>query len=204
MKNILLLLAIIFTSNVLMSQNSGSDIIFPTGDKPTIRDCKIIDVQHGNVVFYSKGGIEERIEALSIKKDGKFIDLTETSVSAPKLNTENNTNNNGLYKGYNYEYYHSLSRKARGTKSFGVIFTLLGLGAMVASSLNASDNGYASETDQTIYLAGFITFNIGIPLWISGGVKNKNNKKAMSRCQNPNYSVNLGSTQNGFGLVMRF
>jgi len=200
MKIFLLLLSVFLTTNVLISQNTDTDVIYPLHNDPPIKGCKIIDIVHGNVVVYTKYGDKYRIKAISVKRNGEFINLTSTSGSS---NSQSNNDNSGIYRGQNYEYYHNIKQNAAGRKTFGVLLTLFGIGGMVGAQVYAAEGGDL-ETAQILDIVGFISFNIGIPLWISGGIKNKNNKKAMQKCQNSNYSLNFGQTQHGIGLAFRF
>jgi len=61
----------------LMAQNSSNDIIYPIDEAKPIKNCKIIRIENGNLVFYTLMGKERSIKAMLIKKDGKYIDLSE-------------------------------------------------------------------------------------------------------------------------------
>ena len=108
MKIFLLLLSVFLTINVLISQNVDTDVIYPLHNDPPIKGCKIIDIVHRNVVVYTKYGDKYRIKAISVKRNGTFINLTSTTSSS---NSQPNNYNLGTYRGQNYEYYHNIKQR---------------------------------------------------------------------------------------------
>ncbi len=61
-----------------------------------------------------------------------------------------------------------------------------------------------ARISSIVFLTGLLIMDVGIPLWIAGGIKESNNKKAMKNCKKPDASLNLGVTENGVGLVYKF
>ena len=120
-----------------------------------------------------------------------------------------------LYNGHTYDYYNAKYIRAASAKKTGVILTSVGAGAaivgLVTSALLASD-AYGGENEALfvggvfMFVAGVTIFNVGIPFWISGGIKNSNNRKAMekgwpNRKHNENV-LSFGTTKNGIGIML--
>jgi len=55
----------------------------------------------------------------------------------------------------------------------------------------------------TMFLSGFVIANVGMPLFISGGIRSLNNKKAMNKIDNYP-KLTFGTTNYGIGLVLNF
>ena len=52
-----------------------------------------------------------------------------------------------------------------------------------------------------MYWGGALLTDLGIVLWISGGIKSKNNKRAMELTKR-NVNLSFGPTMNGVGLLL--
>jgi hypothetical protein len=105
-----------------------------------------------------------------------------------------------LYNGHNYEYYNNIYRKANTLKVTGMVFTFLGIGL---GTTGAILTGTDLNKGAPMFLTGFIIANFGAPLWIAGGMKRKNNRKAMEQIKrNPN--ISFRTTETGIGLVLNF
>ena len=114
-----------------------------------------------------------------------------------------------VYHGYEYEYYQKTFRKATIQRNCGIGGTVLGLG-LLAGSFIIAPMGYSSYTNDAnatasnvLGYSGLICVFVGIPIWISGGVKRKNNKKAMELMEGK-IGLSLGTTGNGMGLIFKF
>jgi hypothetical protein len=123
-----------------------------------------------------------------------------------------------LYNGHNYDYYHDKYIKATQTKKTGKILIIVGVpscvvglvfsGIGVSKSYGGEDGaGFYFFSGAFLAIGGFVAFNIGIPLMIIGGTKRKNNKKAIEKGwpnKKPDAKIlTLGTTTNGFGLVLK-
>lgn len=121
-----------------------------------------------------------------------------------------------LYNGHNYDYYHDEYIKATQTKKTGKILIIAGVpscavglifaGIGVSRSFGGGAGAYFFP-GAFLAIGGFVAFNIGIPLMIIGGTKRKNNRKAIEKGW-PNKKTDakiltLGTTINGFGLILK-
>ena len=116
-------------------------------------------------------------------------------------------NKQGVYKGHNYNYYQNLRIKSTNQRDAGMFMFFLGFGCEVAGYLMVIDDKITNDGAGQIWiLGGAILSNIGIPLWIAGGVKRANNKKAMELTQDKMNisSLSIKPTNNGLGLVLNF
>ncbi len=117
---------------------------------------------------------------------------------------------NGYYKGKPESYYRDLAKKASKVKSAGILLTTAGTtgvitGALVISSATGPDSDEKEKTGAIILLSGAILMDVGIPLWIYGGIKKRNNLNAADLAvKNHTTSLYLAPVQSGIGLVCRF
>ncbi len=185
MKKLILLMSILFS---LIIVNAQTDIIYPAKSKISIYNCKITEVRDGNIVHFNKDSVPDTVEAVAISKDGNYITLGTGEMAIYH-------SQNRLYNEH-YNYYEKKYKRAKINKIFGVVLTIAGFGAQVYGLANDT------FTNMYIFYGGAIVFNVGLPLWISGGIKASNNKKAMNRTKNINLS--LSTTNNGVGLVLNF
>lgn len=199
MKNLILVIAILFSTIVLKAQ---TDIIYPVNDTVSIQGCVINDIKDGNMVFYTKDSISNVIEADGVYRNGNYIALSSDADISPV----NPYKYSRLYKGHYYDYYSNLHTKALSKRNIGIGLTFFGLSAAVAGGLILRDGGYNNITSGIIpalYFGGALIADIGTFLWISGGVKASNNKKAMEFTQRTT-NLSFATTANGIGLVLSF
>jgi len=201
----------------LMAQNSSNDIIYPIDEAKPIKNCKIIRIENGNLVFYTLMGKERSIKAMLIKKDGKYIDLSEDENKANTeieiINPEQNSNPQIIYEERiiikDYNYFHHEYQRAKKIEKLGVIITVVGAGLSgfgftSRSRGESTEDATASKLGSVMLISGLAMVSVGIPLWISGGIKSRNNKAAMDQLKTPKTSFNLGISENGLAIVFVF
>lgn len=187
--------------------------MYPVSGKDScIVDCCIIEVKYGNVVSYIKDNERYIVEASRIVKDGKSYDLLayapnpeleELEADTEMLNAEP-----GTYREHDYEYYQLKFKGATQQRGFGIFLTVTGLAANVTSIVLASDG--KTENDGlgvALNVYGIIGFNIGLPLWISGGIKRANNRRAMKKAKagsGSSQELRFGAIAHGVGLAFSF
>jgi hypothetical protein len=92
---------------------------------------------------------------------------------------------------------------AKRPKRVGVILTTVGISGGIFFSLFAVNNDFVGDSRNDALIYNAIVTNVGVSLWISGGIIAANNKKAMEKIK-PNADLSFRTTNNGVGLVMRF
>lgn len=213
MKKALLLIISVVYGLGLIAQDSNDDIIYPLNKRKAIMQCQILEITEGNLVLYMLDGIDYETKAIAVKRDGKYIDLKEFDIKPIVEIQSDNDNLDELYRGENYNYYFKESKKAKKLKATGMFFTALGIGTSVIgfrglkSYIEANveiSSSKAATNSSLLFITGLVIMDIGIPLWVAGGIKNSNNKKAMKKCKKPNPSLSLGISTDGIGLVYKF
>jgi hypothetical protein len=117
---------------------------------------------------------------------------------------------NGYYKGKPESYYRDLAKKASNLKSKGILLTTLGFvgmttGYIVSSTSDGIDSDSQNRTGALIFLSGSILMDIGIPLWIYGGIKRSNNIRAANlSIKNHTSGIYFRPVNTGIGLVYLF
>lgn len=105
-----------------------------------------------------------------------------------------------LYNGHNYDYYNAIFKKATKMRNAGISLTSAGVilygGALLASGTNLN-------TMAVLFFSSIATLCTGIPLWIVGGTKRKNNRKAMEQI-NRTINISFRPTHTGIRLVLNF
>ncbi len=199
MKQIILISSLALMTFFIQAQ---SDIIYPINNDSVIFNCEIHNVFDNNRVYYTKNSITQYIEAGAINIHGTYIELNNTS-SSLAIN-KHILKYSGLYKGQDFDYYQKLYKKSKKVKVAGTIITAIGLGTTTAGYfLGRSYASSSPENAELIFWGGIVLVNIGMPLWISGGIVSSNNKKAMEII-NRGTSLSLKATNNGIGLVFSF
>ena len=184
----------------MQAQEKCNDAVHPTDSRKSILNCCTKEIKDGNIVVYTKGRKTYEIEALAINYHGEYADLRNDNSSVrSKVLADNNPDN--FYKGHNCDYYNKKYRQGTKQKWAGVILTSCGLGVIIAGGI------YGSNYDLNILapslLSGVIISGAGAALWISGGIKRANNRKALEECkQAMNLSFGIGN--NGIGLTLNF
>lgn len=187
------------------SQKVCKDAIYPQNGGRTIFDCCVLDITGGNEVLYCKDGDTLSITARAVSKSGAYFELQKYQDQGieeqPKPSDEIY-----LYKGYNYEYYENLYYRAGVQQGIGVFLSILGVGLEVTGVVMANKGELYSKSYETgtklIWLGSFCEV-FGIPLWISGGIRKANNRKAMEEIDHLK-SLTFGSNPNGIGLSYKF
>ena len=67
---------------------------------------------------------------------------------------------------------------------------------------NNSSEKYKQPLGTVLFVAGTGMQTAGIPLWISGGIKRRNNKKAMEELERLGLAIRASS--HGIGLFLNF
>lgn len=205
MKKLITLFSLVISMLFSYSQNDFTDEVYPSnGEKPYL-NCMILEIENDNIVTFIYQDQKYTLQAISIKKDGKYIDFSEFVEETPQKNLKDNkqeiSNLNVdnevilLYRGHDYDYYLQKSLKARKKRNTGIMLTGFG----VLTSIIGYRQHYSS-----VLILGSLCIEGGIATWIVGGIVNHNNKKAMKQFDRDKLSLNMGATNNGVGLVLRF
>lgn len=179
------------------------DVIYPSIGKVGIRKCTITKVDDGNRVHYVKDSISTVIEAVAIRRDGKYTTLYSALLSDSLGPIMGQTL---MYKGKSYDFYAKEQRSSLKIRNIGMGLTLFGLSSGIVGGLILNpyaNNSQTSRVATALYIGGGIVANIGIILWVSGGSKAANNSRAMKRAKS-NANISLGTTNNGIGLLLTF
>jgi hypothetical protein len=198
-------IAMVLSGMLIQAQEVCKDIIYPVENKSIIFNCCIYEVSNGNMVHYILNGDSAKITAVAITKDGQHIDLLKYK---DQLEDDDKTliNIPGKYKGHDFEYYQEQFKRADSQRNLGIVFTILGISSEIIGFMIAFDVNDQQKNEGFgwgLIIAGGILETIGIPLWISGGIRRGNNKKAMAEIQR-NMDLSIGTTSNGIGITFRF
>ena len=124
-----------------------------------------------------------------------------------------------LYKGHGYNYYLDKYNDATKIRKTGRILIFAGLPTCVVGLIGFGigygkswggddDAGAFAWTGLFLFTTGFIAFNIGIPMAITGSIKRNNNRKSMDAGwpnKNPELvNLSFGTTRDGIGLILKF
>ena len=212
MKKLLILIGVLLIGMVDAQEDyySARDVIYPY-DKSisVIRQVKIIDVVDGNVVIYKRDGSSFQIKASAVYRNGNYEELNTNTQEyrAPSTYGDKRTKNSANYL-YDPEYkrFESLYKSASGTKGFGVTFTIIGFVGIIAGASMITDQSYDNDPSGILlYYGGAVFFHVGIPFWISGGIKKRNNYNAMQRRKNElSLSLIPSNFGNGIGVALKF
>jgi hypothetical protein len=198
MKRLLLIQVFLLFGICALSQKECKDVIYAIEGNKMIFNCCIQDIRQGNVVIYKKDGAIEGIEAYAVMIDDQYIELDQPG----KINNKedlNKTDYRGNYQGHSYYYYDNLYHSARLRAGFGKVITISGI-VLAGYGLIFTNPQYDGSAS---ILLGSLMISVGVPLWISGGVKADNNRHAMDKIKKSTHlSMSLG--QYGIGLVYRF
>jgi hypothetical protein len=193
MKNIFILFVLFFLALSIQAQ---SDIVYTTaGD--TIKKCRITEVSKGNIVVYTKKFKDYKVEAYAIKRNGIYMVINTLAMDPMAPLTEGK----GLYRGREFEYYENIYINSMSTKNTGILLTFLGTTACVAGALTLHQNPN-QIAGAILFMGGGLLADGGIALWIYGGIKSNNNRRAMQECKR-GLNLTLGSTHDGFGFRLR-
>jgi hypothetical protein len=204
MRKPILIFVILLSWVSTMAQDKCKDIIYLAENDGIIFNCCIYEVTNGNLVHYTRHGDTARIRADAIIKEGQFIELKKF-----KQQTQKPLNNNyvpvGLYNGHDYDYYYNAYLNASSMRNCGIVLTFTGI--IIEGAALMMKNESVNESDKTIitimFVAGIVLENIGIPLWIAGGIKRGNNLQVMEMIESRG-DLSFGPTRHGVGFRFRF
>ena len=195
MKTIITIIVALLIGLSTQAQEQCKDVIYPKGGEAVIFNCCIQEVSDGDLVLYLLDEEYKSIRANSVIKDGVTLELKPVkSIAVPTYNS--------AYP-HDYNYYKELARRSKNQRDVGSALTIAGFGCQIVGIvLLADDNRNNDGAGQGLYWGGFVSWSVGLPLWISGGVKHANNKRAMESVRQRDVSLNLGTTSNGVGLIL--
>jgi len=208
MKSIFFIIISLFLLNPAFSQNKHNDVIYPVSGNDSITDCHIIKIKGWNTIIFEKDDFQDTVLAIAAVKNGKFIDFRTRKEIKNNAYPEifSFTNEKDVYKGE--EYYRLQYRQAKKQKKGGATLTLIGLFTGITSYVIINNNNKKYKPTRSFvtatYIGSAVLFNIGVPIWISGGINEKRSEKAMLYHQRKDISVNLGITNNGIGIALGF
>lgn len=214
MRKLLLLTTALFLTLNLWAQSQASDIVYPINGDSAILNCQIHDIKDGNTVFFAKDGKELVMQAVAVKRNGEFANLKAVDQSGPVM--ANNANGGELtYKGFNYNDYAAMKKRAQGTQTAGFVLAVVGVVSVVGGYNMISNAGYNTTTEKfaneqkastgaLVMVLGVALTGTGIPLAIVGTAKSKRASVGMENCTPKETSLQMGITPNGIGLVMKF
>ena len=184
---------------LLLASNSRaqSDIVYSlSGD--TIRKCRILEIYDGNMVRYTKKQKNKEVQAAAVYYKKEYRSL---SMGNAYLSTEGLKEGAGLYNGNPCSYYRLTLRNANSTKNAGILLTFVGLTSTCLGVITLVGKP-GSTSGAALYLGGAVVADLGIALWIYGGIKSANNRKAMKECERK-LQLSFGTTHNGIGFRLR-
>ena len=206
MKSLFIFLALLLICLPTSCQGKCKDIIYPLDNEKFIFNCCIYQIKNGIQVYYTKNGDSAMIMAMSIIKDGKKFLLSRRQGDL-KFGLNSDDYKDGQYKGYDYEHYQEIFKGATIQRNIGIAMTVTGLALEIAglamSSTDALGMPYFDEGGQGLFWAGIVIRNIGIPLWLSGGIKRSNNRRVMDNME-MKIELSFGSGMNGIDLRVSF
>ena len=205
MKRAVIFFVIVLSAWSARAQNECKDIIYTQEGDKIFFNCCILEVRNVNDVVYIKGNDTLNVRAYAITKDGEYLELVKNP-NKPLVTEQDEITGRELYRGKPYAYYEKLFYGSRTRQGVGVFLTLLGVGLEVGGFVIAS-NQYVTDSELNtagnLILIGSLMETLGIPLWISGGIRKANNRKAMEEMKK-NSSLSLGFNNYGVGMVYRF
>lgn len=208
MKSNYLIIIFLLFSLFSIGQNNYSDVIYPVSGEDSIVDCQILKIRNWNTIIFEKDDFQDTVMAIAAIKNGRFIDFrTRKEIkdnAYPSLFSIYKEKE--IEKGY--KYYQLEYQKAVQQRKGGARFSLLGafLGAttylvMYSNNKNEKPTRYVFPA---LFIGGGILFNLGTPLWISGSIKAEKSEEAMLEHEQKGISMNVGLTNNGIGLIVKF
>lgn len=202
MNKTVFVIGLFIIASSIIAQDECKDIIYPANESmEIIFGCCIKNVKYGNVVFYKKDGKSAIITAHAINKDGQYIDLKKYKNQLEKSRQDSD----GVNYEHDYAHYKETYLSATRQKNAGIFLTILGV-FLEGTSLALSASNDSQENEDAylaVFVGGAIMETVGIPLWISGGVKRANNKKAMQETGKPK-SISLKPRLNRIALAINF
>lgn len=128
--------------------------------------------------------------------------IAVTAFAQNKVPVNKNSTQSTAISGVNMHdaaYYKTTMVRATRMRNAGIILTSAAAGLYAAALISANANTRISPIFLTTW---FCAINIGVPLWIAGGIKRKNNRKKIEQISKT-LRISFGITNNGVGLVLQ-
>lgn len=208
MKPYIIIIILFISSLFSFAQNKYKDVIYPEPGLDSIADCHILKIRKWNTIIYEKDDAQDTVKAIAVVKKGRFIDFRSREEiknnTYPILNSPPIQKEEEILTGE--ELYQFNYKKAVNQKRTGLVVACIGVGCSITAIYSLSQNGdfLSPSLSSSIFIAGGVLFNFGVPMWISNSVKAKKSKEAILKFQDKQISMNIGVTNNGAGLVIKF
>ena len=204
MNKLLLLIILFYGSLSVFSQETCSDIIYLPDGQSMIFKCCVQKIEDGNLVYFSRAGEQDTVRAMAVNVDGNNIALSVQANDSIPAVVRPAVSEMSEQK-HDYHYYEREFEKATLQKHIGIVLTFLGAFSEVTGYIflmsNTSEE-YKQPMGAILFVGGIVMESVGIPLWISGGIKRANNRKAMETLRQQGLSLKLAP--HGLGMVYRF
>ncbi len=191
-------------------QNQANDIIYPVKNEAVVFDCRILAVVEGNLVQYSIGGKEMQKRASAVRKQGVYMDLS--AFLKANLKKEGQEAEKEFFAGMTYdtltqeqkiEEYNAIYENSLAWKRRGGALGVLGV-ACIGASFIVGGETTSWGLANSLFLFGFSSFSIGVPIWLINKQIVKNNLEALETIGAKKVALSLSATPNGLGFVLRF
>ncbi len=192
MKYLVLITSIFFNITILQAQ---TDVIYPTETTESIQGVIITNIENGNLIYYKKDSVINSVKASSVYRNGAYTELSEDVLTK------------ALWKYPDNEYYSEQYTKSMSLRNLGIGLAVFGVSIGVAGyfiiNKQYHPNHDPSNIGAAMYLGGGVITHVGAVLWITGGVKAINNKRALNNLKNTQ-NLSFGTTNNGMGFTFNF
>lgn len=205
MKPIYFITILVISSLYSLGQNNYSDVIYPVPGVDSITNCYIIEIRKWNTIIFEKNNNQDTVDAIAVVKKGRFIDFRTREEIKNNAYPILNTGKTGEQQVNDYKYYEFKYKNTLHAKRTGAVLSILGAACGLTSLYLIEDESQVNGLYTSIlFFSGGFLFNLGTPIWISNSIKAKKNKEAMLKQQQKDYSLNMGMTNNGIGLIIKF
>lgn len=201
-----------FCASFLFAQESYNDMIFLLDRNDTIKNCRILKINHNKVTFDIVNGKKNEVIAMGVLLNAYYIKLPRplNNMDVP-FDSEPDFIKDDSFDYNQYLFYQSkylqASRVQRSTLVLSIIgVTCIGIGEYFLEDYEKNP----IDLDPRLFMGSILKYGgigaaaVGIPLFVLSTISKNKHKKKLQLFDKSSISVGIRLNNNGLGIAMSF
>lgn len=209
----ILVFTLLFCFSGLSAQNSFNDIIYLLDSNDTIKDCRILNINHNKVNFDIVNGKKSKVISMGVVIKGYYIELPSSLNFKTDIPVEHEADSKQLlsFDYHQYLFHQNKYLNARKVQKSTLVLSIIGLASIgVGEYFLADYEKHPIDFDPRLLFGSILKYGgigtaaVGIPLFVLSTISKKKHKKKLQLFDKSNISVGMKLHNNGLGIAVSF
>ncbi|NPD48125.1 MULTISPECIES: hypothetical protein [unclassified Lentimicrobium] len=205
-----LCLLVCFTG--LFAQNSYNDMIFLLDSNDTIKNCRILNINHNKVTFDIVNGKKNKVIAMGVLLNAYYIKLPSplNNMNVP-FDSEPDFIKDDSFDYNQYLFYQSKYLQAIRVQRSTLVLSIIGVTCIGIGEYFLEDyEKNPIDLDPRLFMGSILKYggigsaSVGIPLFVTSTISKNTYKKNLQSFDKSTIIVGVKLNNNGIGISMYF